>query len=148
VSGDTAAPTGLVWFSLSGIIVMAVYGLTPHRLRRPWYVRALPLALGVFLLVMLVYMPLVDAVFDEVAVGPLGLDAGGATPLVFAVGSLSFALLAARVFSLAATAEWWRIKEVRAEDALAEIEGLGTPTVEPFGPDRPRAAGTPGPGGT
>lgn len=147
VSGDTAAPTGLAWFALFAVVVMAVYGLTVHRLRRPWYVQAIPLALGVFVLVMLVALPLIDAGVDEVAVGAFGLDAGGATPLVFAAASLAFAILAARVFSLAVTAEWWRIKEVRTEDALAEIEGMETLSVEPVAPDRPRGGGAVPPGG-
>lgn len=143
VSGDTAAPTGLFWFSLLSILVMVVYGLTVHRLlRRPWYIQALPLAAAVFLLVMLVYMPLIDGPGVEgVSVGVFGLDAGGATPLVFALASLAYALLATRVFSLAASAAWWEVKEVRAEDALADIEGMEALDVERRDADRPRGGG-------
>lgn len=147
VSGDTAAPTGLAWFALFSVVVMAVYGLTVHRLRRPWYIQALPLAVGVFALVMFVALPLIDAGVDDVAIGALGLDAGTATPLVFAAGSLAFAILAARVFSLAATTEWWRVKEVRTEDALAQIEGMETLSAEPLDPDRPRGGGAVPPAG-
>lgn len=149
VSGDTAAPTGLFWFALLSLLVMVVYGLTVHRfLRRPWYIQALPLALAAFLLVMLVYMPLIDGPsVEDVSVGPFGLDAGGATPVVFALASLAYAVLAARVFSLAASAAWWEVKEVRAEDALAEIEGMESLTVEPRDADRPRGGGMVPPAG-
>jgi hypothetical protein len=145
VSGDTAAPTGLFWFALLSLLVMAVYGLTVHRfLRRRWYIQALPLALGVFLLVMLVYMPLIDGLSaEEISVGAFGLDAGGATPLAFALASLAYAVLAARIFSLAASAAWWEVKEVRAEDALAEIEGMEALVVEPLDPERPRGGMVP-----
>lgn len=149
VSGDTAAPTGLFWFALLSVLVMAGYGLTVHRLlRRRWYIQALPLALAVFLLVMLVYMPLVDGhSAEEISVGAFGLDAGGATPMVFALASLAYAFPAARVFSLAATAGWWEVKEVRAEDALAEIEGIDALAAEPAEPDRPRGGGMVPPAG-
>jgi hypothetical protein len=143
VSGDTAAPTGLIWFSVISILVMTVYGLTVHRwMRRPWYVQGLPLAGVVFLLVMLVYMPLVDSsAVEDVSVGVLGLDAGSATPFVFAAGALVYGILGARVFSLAASPEWWRVREVRAEDALAQIEGMEALNVEPLDPDRRRGGG-------
>ena len=96
VAGDTAAPTGLIWFAFFAVAVMAIYGLTIHRwLKRPWYVTAVPLALFVFLLVSLVYFPLIDARVPDVSVGLFGVGGGGITPVVYFISSFGFAFMAA-----------------------------------------------------
>lgn len=125
VSGDSAAPTGLLWTALCALAVVVVYGLLAIRWRRVrWYVSALPLGLAVFLLVSLVYMPLVDARVDDVTTGPFGIDGGGITPVVFLISSLGFALVVARVFALGVDPAWWVVRRPDAEAALSEFEGV------------------------
>lgn len=122
VAGDTAAPTGLAWFALFAVAVMAIYGLTVHRwLKRPWYVNAVPLGLFVFLLVSLVYFPLIDANLSEVSVGLFGVGGGGITPVVYLISSFGFAYMATRVFSLAVEPWWWEDRGPDAEQALTQI---------------------------
>ena len=146
VSGDTAAPTGLIWFSVACLVVMAVHGLTIHRLvRRPWYVQGPVLGLLVYLLVSLVYFPLINASdVVDVSVGPFGVGGGGSTPLLFLVGSLAFGMLGARVFSLAASAHWWLEKEIRTEAALSKIEGMEELEADPIPEERQRGESSSG----
>lgn len=144
VAGDTAAPTGLIWFMLICIAVMAVHALVVPRLlpRRGWPVQALPLAGFVYVLIGLVYMPLVggDRV-PEVSAGPFGAGAGALAPLWFLIGSLVFAGVASRVYSLVAAPRWWVEKQVDQAAALAQIEGMGGLRPDPLDPDRPRGSG-------
>lgn len=131
VAGDTAAPTGLLWCAFLAIVVMAVYGLTIHRwLKRPWYVTAVPLGLLMFLLVSLVYFPLVDANVPEVSVGAFGVGGGGITPVVYLISSFGFAYMATRVFTLALDPAWWEVKASDTEAALSQI-GSGRPAGDP-----------------
>lgn len=136
VSGDTAAPTGLMWTFVFAVVLCAAYGLVMRRRGRPpWYLAALPFGIVVFLLVALVYMPIVGSRVDEATVRVLGIDGGGITPVVFLLSSLGFALVVARVYSLAVSASWWEPRAHDAEAALLEFEGgealeLGEPLSE------------------
>lgn len=127
VTGDTAAPTGLFWFALICIAVMALYALTVPRLLagRHWTLQALPPAGVVYLALGLVYFPLVgsDRVAD-VSAGVFGTGAGTLAPLWYLLGALVFALIATRVYSLASAAAWWVEKEVDQAAALNQIEGM------------------------
>lgn len=139
VAGDTAAPTGLLWCAFLAIAVMAVYGLTIHRwLKRPWYVTAVPLGLLVFLLVSLVYFPLVDAKVPEVSVGAFGVGGGGITPVVYLISSFGFAYMATRAFTLAVDPAWWEARGPDTEEALTQIGGLPGPSAPTPAEDAPR----------
>lgn len=144
VTGDTAAPTGLFWFALICIAVMAIYALTVPRLLagRHWALQALPLAGVVYLALGLVYFPLVgsDRVVD-VSAGVFGTGAGTLAPLCYLLGALVFALIATRVYSLASGAAWWVEKEVDQAAALSQIEGMAGLEPDPLDPDRPRGGG-------
>lgn len=134
VSGDTAAPTGLFWFAVICVAVMVLHGLiVPRLVRRSWRWQAVPLALFVFLLVGLVYFPLIgsDRV-GEVEVGPFGIGAGAGAPLIYLAGALVFAFVATRVYTLVAAADWWVEREVDTADALREIQDIaGLSDVDP-----------------
>ncbi len=124
VSGDSAGPTGLLWTAVFAVLVCAAYALVAGRwARRRWYLAALPFGLVVFLLISLVYMPVVDASVDGVSVGLFGVGGGGITPVVFLLSSLGFALVAARVYALGTDNEWWTPRTHDAEHALMEFEG-------------------------
>ena len=144
MAGDTAAPTGLIWFAFFAVAVMAIYGLTIHRwLKRPWYVTAVPLALFVFLLVSLVYFPLIDARVPDVSVGLFGVGGGGITPVVYFISSFGFAFMATRAFTLATEPWWWESRGPDAEQALTEIGSVPVRDVTTEGSavpaeDRPR----------
>lgn len=116
VVGDPVAPTGLRVAVVSGVALALVYALVAPRLplRRLW-ARGLPLALLVFLLCAFVYAPLVES-RGVAQAGPIGLDAGAGTPLVFAAGALVFGIVAARVHDLMAGTRWW---EPTTEDSAA-----------------------------
>lgn len=126
VSGDTAAPTGLLWCTFFSLALTVLYGVAiAPWLRRPWYVRGLPLAVVVWLLAMFVYMPKIDAMtLEHTDVGALGLGAGQGTPIVFAVGALGFGLLGARAFDLANSRRWWQKEDVGVHSAFDHIEGM------------------------
>lgn len=125
VAGDTAAPTGLLWCALLAVALMALYGLTIHRwLRRPWYVTAVPLAVALFLLVSLVYFPLIDANVADVSVSPFGVGGGGITPVVYLIASFGFAYMACRVFTLAVDPRWWEVRGPDTEEALTQIGSI------------------------
>lgn len=143
VAGDTAGPTGLLWSVVLGALLVALFAVTVHRyLRRHWALQGIVLGVAAWLLVSLVYFPLLDRnPIEQVSVSPFGFGAGGGTPVVFLVASLAFGLLAARVFTLVVHREWWREKVVDHESALRGIEGMEDLRSDPLDPDRPRGSG-------
>src|SRR5699024_6696731 len=61
VAGDTAGPTGFLWFVVICVAFMALYAVTIHRyLRIHWALRGVVLGLAAWLAVSLVYFPLLD----------------------------------------------------------------------------------------
>jgi len=139
VTGDTAGPTGFLWFLVICCALMVVYSLTAHRyLRLHWALKGLVLGVVAWLLVSLVFMPLADReVGDAYSVTVFGAGAGGATPWVFLVASLAFGVMAARAFSLVVGARWWEVKEIEQASAFRGIEGMED--LEPEGPHDARA---------
>lgn len=125
VSGDTAAPTGLLWTGILSLIATALYAAVTARWGRriPWYLRGLPFGVAVFLAISLIYMPVVDASVDGVDPGLFGVDAGGITPIVFLLSSLGYAVVVARVVALGTERWWWRPRSHDAESALEGFEG-------------------------
>lgn len=122
VIGDPVAPTGFRVALIAGILILALHALVAPRLSiGRWYLRALPLALVVFLLTAFVYAPLVES-RGVASAGVLGLGAGAGTPLVFLAGALAFGIAGARVHELMAGSRWWEPKE---EDlGVASLEAV------------------------
>lgn len=150
VVGDPVAPTGLRLAVAAGVLFAVVYTLVAPLLPlRRWYLRALPLALLVFLVTALVYGPLVES-RGVAQAGAFGLGAGGGTPFVFAAGALVFGLVAARVHDLMSGTSWWEPTDERTaagslEAVVRASESRGDTSLE-LGEQRAEE-GRVGPGG-
>lgn len=129
VVGDPVAPTGfgVTCLLALGLAVLHVLVIEPAlarapRLGRSLVVRAFPLAVIMYLLWGLVFTALVDDRFD-VAAGPFGVDASGATPITYAVAALLTGIVMVRAIELVRTADWWRPKRIDHESALRDATG-------------------------
>ena len=94
---------------------------------RRWSLGGLALGLVAFLVLGLVFGPLVNARVsaDEDVAGILGLDAGVATPFCLVAASLAFGFTVARVYGLVRSAEWWRADAGDGSASAERREVLG-----------------------
>jgi hypothetical protein len=125
VVGDTAGPRGLYVTLLSAALLVAIYGvlLEPRFRGRRWALGGVALAAATFLVVGLVYGPLVESRVprDDAVAGLFGVDAGVATPLWLGLASLAFGVVAARVYGLARSPGWWRKEREALGDRIGDV---------------------------
>ena len=108
---ERISPRGLyATLALATVLVVVHAVLVEPRTRgRGWLLGGPVLGLVTWLLLGSVYGPLVNSRLphDEHVAGFLGLDVGTGTPVALALASLAFGLVAARVYGLIRSAEWW-----------------------------------------
>lgn len=122
IIGDPTGPRGFYASIVAGILLLAVHGLVIDRIaRRPWYVEAIPLWILTYLLLALVYGPLVDSRASDVPGGLFFAEASSGTPWVVLACALGFALVGSRCYSLIRGARWWEEKDEGLHEGLAAI---------------------------
>jgi len=122
IIGDPTGPRGFYASIALAIVLLAVHGLVIDRLaRRAWYVEAIPLWILTYLLLALVYGPLVTSSVDDVPGGVFFSEASAGTPWVVLACALGFALVGSRCYSLVRDARWWEEKDEGLHEGLAGI---------------------------
>jgi hypothetical protein len=122
IIGDPTGPRGFYATIALAIVLLAVHGLVIDRLaRRAWYVEAIPLWILTYLLLALVYGPLVARSADDVPGGLFFSEASAGTPWVVLACALGFALIGSRCYSLIRDARWWEEKDEGLREGLAGI---------------------------
>lgn len=122
IIGDPTGPRGFSATVIIGILLLAIHGLVIDRLaRRPWYVEAVPLWILTYLLLGLVYGPLVERRVADVPGGLFFSEASAGTPWVVLACALGFALVGSRCYGLIRGARWWEEKDEGLHEGLAAI---------------------------
>lgn len=114
--------TGLVAGTVLAAVVLPVaFRLLPG----PWYGRGLPLAILAFLLWGLWFSPAIDGQ-SSFPGGVFGSEAGNGTLITYGLAALASAAVAARVYSVATSPNFWRPKDYDLREQGAQvIEELG-----------------------
>lgn len=122
IIGDPTGPRGFYAAIVIAVLLMVVHGLVIDRLaRRAWYVEAIPLWILTYLLLGLVYGPLVARSADDVPGGLFFSEASAGTPWVVLACALGFALVGSRCYSLIRGARWWEEKDEGLHEGLAAV---------------------------